>query len=258
MPIADGLVVDIDGVLTVSWKPIPGAAEALEQLRTMGVALTFATNTTSRTRAEVCAALTEAGMAVDVDEILTAPAATAAHLRSEHAHARVLLVNEGDLRADLQGVELVATPPADVVVLGGAGPAFTYDALNRAFQQLVGGADLVAMHRSLAWRTEAGLQLDSGGFVGALEAAAGKRATVVGKPSPAFFEVSVRSLGLAVDRVAMVGDDVHTDVLAAQACGLTGVLVRTGKFRPDVLADLPESPDFVVDSFASVPALLAG
>jgi HAD superfamily hydrolase (TIGR01458 family) len=257
MRIADGLVVDIDGVLTVSWKPIPGAPEALEQLRRLGIPLAFATNTTSRTREEVSLALHHAGMAIDASEILTAPSATAAYLRTEHADARVLLVNEGDLRSDLSGVDIVETPPADVVVLGGAGPAFSYDALNVAFQQLVDGASLVAMHRSLAWRTEAGLQLDSGGFVGALEAAAGVDATVIGKPSPAFFAVSVDALGLPTQRVAMVGDDVHTDVLAAQACGLTGVLVRTGKFRPEVLDELPARPDVILDSFASVPTLLA-
>jgi HAD superfamily hydrolase (TIGR01458 family) len=252
---ADGLVVDIDGVLTTSWEPIEGAAVALGELRRRGVALTFATNTTSLTRAEVAAALGRAGMEVDASEILTAPAATARYLRAEHPGARVLLINEGDLRDDLEGITLVPGPPADVVLIGGAGSAFTYDAMNTAFGQLVDGAALVSMHRSLAWRTEAGLQLDSGGFVHALEEAAGVEAVVMGKPSPSFFEASLTTLGLPAERVGMVGDDVRTDVLAAQACGMTGVLVRTGKFRPGSLEGLPARPDIVVDSFAAVPEL---
>jgi HAD superfamily hydrolase (TIGR01458 family) len=254
----DGLVVDIDGVLTVSWHALPGAPEALRELRGKGVLVTFATNTTSRTRDDIAAALRAAGFDVGPDEILTAPAATLAHLRSHHPGARVLVLNEGDLSADLGDLDLVDGPPADVVVVGGAGPAFSYDALNTVFAAIVGGAVLVAMHRNMTWRTDAGLQLDSGGFVGALEQAAGVEATVVGKPSPTFFEASLTTLGLPAERVAMVGDDVHNDVLAGQACGLRGVLVRTGKFRARDLESLAAEPDVVVDSFADVPRLVTG
>ena len=68
----DGLLVDIDGVLTVSWEPIGGASDALAAVRRSGLPLRFATNTTTRTRAEVADLLTEAGMSTSVDEILTA------------------------------------------------------------------------------------------------------------------------------------------------------------------------------------------
>jgi ribonucleotide monophosphatase NagD (HAD superfamily) len=54
----------------------------------------------------------------------------------------------------------------------------------------------------------------------------------------------------------MVGDDGENDVLAAQAVGLTGVLVRTGKFREDQLARASGTPDVIVDSIVDVPALL--
>ena len=50
----------------------------------------------------------------------------------------------------------------------------------------------------------------------------------------------------------MVGDDVRTDVEGAQRAGLTGVLVRTGKFSPSDLAG-DVSPDAVIDSIADLP-----
>ena len=53
-----GLLVDIDGVLVVSWQEIPGAAEALSRCRAAGLALRFLTNTTSVSRAEIAARLT--------------------------------------------------------------------------------------------------------------------------------------------------------------------------------------------------------
>jgi len=252
----DGLLIDIDGVLTVSWVPINGVDDAMASLRSSGIPLRFATNTTTRTRAEVARLLSGAGIPVEVDEILTAPAATAAHLRREHPGARVFLLNTGDLSDDLAGIDLVDSGPADVVVIGSAGVDFTHEQLNEAFRLILDGAAFVAMHRNMYWRTSAGLELDTGAYVRALEEATGVEPVVLGKPSPDFFATGVTELGLDTKRVAMVGDDLHNDVLGAQHAGLRGVLVRTGKFRPEVLAASEERPDVVIDSFADLPSLL--
>jgi HAD superfamily hydrolase (TIGR01458 family) len=141
-----------------------------------------------------------------------------------------------------------------VVVVGGAGDDFTYEHLNHAFRLLMEGASLVAMHRNLYWRTADGLELDAGAYVAGLEAAANVVATICGKPAPSFFDSALRLLGLPADRVAMVGDDIVNDVLGAQASGLTGVLVRTGKFME---SDLSKGrPDHVLGSFAELPSIL--
>jgi ribonucleotide monophosphatase NagD (HAD superfamily) len=111
------------------------------------------------------------------------------------------------------------------------------------------------MHRNLYWRTTTGLELDGGAYVAGLEAAANVTATICGKPSPAFFASALELLGMPAGRVAMVGDDIVNDVLGAQACGLTGVLVQTGKF---MASDLEKgTPDHVLGSFADVPGFLA-
>jgi HAD superfamily hydrolase (TIGR01458 family) len=102
------------------------------------------------------------------------------------------------------------------------------------------------------WRAEDGLRLDVGAFVRALEYAAGRTAVVVGKPDPAFYATAVDALGLEAGQVVMVGDDIRNDVEGAQRAGLTGVLVRTGKFSAsDLTAEI--SPDAVLDSIADLP-----
>jgi ribonucleotide monophosphatase NagD (HAD superfamily) len=111
------------------------------------------------------------------------------------------------------------------------------------------------MHRNLSWRTAEGLVLDSGAFTLGLERAAGVEATVVGKPSAQFFASVLGLLGVSAEEAVMVGDDIEADVLGAQAAGIRGVLVRTGKFRPQ---DLDRGdPVHVIDSVADLPALLA-
>src|SRR5215470_7822000 len=253
------VLIDIDGVLTVSWRPLPGAVAALQQLRAAGLPLALVTNTTSRPRSSIASALTEAGFPVTAGDILTAPAIAAAYLNDHYPGARCLLLNSGDIGEDLAGVTLVPASdpaPAEVVLVGGAGPEFSYQALNRAFGCLRGGASLVAMHRGLYWRTSEGLQLDSGAFVAGLEQAAGVEAQVVGKPAAAFFAAALAHLGTGAAHTLMVGDDIETDVLAAQRQGLTGVLVKTGKYLPAAHHGASGTPDHVLDSFADLPALL--
>jgi HAD superfamily hydrolase (TIGR01458 family) len=253
------VLIDIDGVLTVSWQPLPGAVAALRQLRAAGLPLALVTNTTSRPRASIAAALAGAGFPVTAADILTAPAIAAAYLNDHCPGARCLLLNSGDIGEDLAGVTLTDSDglaPVDVVLVGGAGQEFSYQALNRAFGCLRVGATLVAMHRGLYWRTSEGLQLDSGAFVTGLEQAAGVEAEVVGKPAAAFFATALAHLGAGAAHTLIVGDDIETDVLAAQRHGLTGVLVKTGKYLPAAHHGASGTPDHVLDSFADLPALL--
>jgi HAD superfamily hydrolase (TIGR01458 family) len=253
----EGVLLDIDGVLSVSWEPIPGSIEAMARLRREGVPFRLITNTTAHTRVDLAATLVGAGFDVESGEIVTAVVATASYLRAHHPGAKVWLLTDGDSRDDLEGVEVVGPEEEpEVVVLGGACDAFSYAAINQAFQSVMGGAALVGMHRNLYWRTTEGLQLDGGAFLAGIQAATGATAAICGKPAPAYFEAVLGELGLTPDRAAMVGDDIVNDVLGAQALGLTGVLVRTGKFSP---SDLERgAPDHVIDALADLPALLRG
>jgi len=169
---AQALLIDIDGVLTVSWEPLTGAVEALRAIRDAGLPFALITNTTSRTRARIAATLADAGFPVDMKDVLTAPSAAAAYLREHRPDARCLLLNSGDIAEDLDGVHLVDDAP-QVVLTGGAGPEFGYAALDSVFGHLQRGAELMAMHANLFWRTSDGLSLDTGAFL--LGLATGRR-----------------------------------------------------------------------------------
>ena len=254
----DGLLLDIDGVLTVSWEAIEGSVQAIASLSKREVPFRLATNTTTHTRRELAQILRAAGFDVHADDIVTAVVATARYLRATHPGARVFVLSDGAPDADMEGVTLVDEPTsADVVVIGGACTAFDYDTLNGAFRAIVEGAPLVAMHRNFYWQTARGLELDGGAYVLGLEGATDVSATVCGKPSPAYYTAALEMLGLPPERTAMVGDDIVNDVVGAQAAGVTGILVRTGKFRESDLQGKGE-PDHIVDRLADVPDLISG
>ena len=252
-----GVLLDIDGVLTVSWRALPGAAGAVAELRAAGYRLRFVTNTTSRSRRVLSKTLAKAGFDIATEEILTAAAATGAYLRRVHPRERCFVLTSGDVTTDLEGVTITGPgEPADLVVIGGAGIEFTYDALNHAFHLLQQGVPLVAMHRNLYWQTGDRLTLDSGAYILGLEKAAGAHAIAIGKPARAFYDAAIAELGLPAERVAMVGDDIEADVEGAKNAGLAGILVRTGKFRQADLDRAGVVPDAVLGSITELPAWL--
>ena len=147
-------------------------------------------------------------------------------------------------------------PNPDFVIVGDIGAAWNYELLNQVFNELMHGAELIAMHMNKYWQTEQGLQMDIGAFVAGLEFVSGKQATVIGKPSQDFFQLATDSLGLDPSQVLIVGDDIENDIGGGQASGLYAVLVKTGKYRDEVVRNSETTPDAVIDSIADLPALL--
>lgn len=254
MPIR-GVLLDIDGVLHVGMQPITGAADTLRWLERHGYATCFVTNTTTSSRASLVQKLQAIGLPIAEERVVTAPVATASFIRQHYPGKRVWLLTKGNTAEDFWGIELVQYH-ADIVVIGGAEELLTYEAMNRAFRMLMDGALLLATHSNLYWRTLDGLQLDSGAYIRALEAATGQQATVLGKPARAFFEQALRSINLAASEAVMVGDDIENDIGGAQQVGLRAALVCTGKHNASSPLLERVRPDAILPSIADVPGWL--
>lgn len=251
----DGVLLDIDGVLAISWEPLPGAIETLGWMREHDVPFRLITNTTTKTRADLARTLRDVGFDVRDDELVTAVVATAEYLRKNHPGAACFLLSDGDAREDLEGVDLVDLEDAEVIVLGGASDGFTYPTMNHIFRRLTDGAALVGMHRNLYWKTSDGLELDAGAYIAGLEEATGRTAAICGKPTGPYFDAALAMLGVPRERAVMVGDDIVNDVHGAQVLGIRGALVKTGKFLPEDFGKVPAPPDLVLESIADLPEL---
>jgi HAD superfamily hydrolase (TIGR01458 family) len=241
-------------VIYLQEEAVPGAAEALADLRGNGIPIRLVTNTTMRPRRTILERLERLGIEADPAELLT-PATLAARRCEESGYESVELVVLDDLLEDLEGIQRKGDS-VDAVIVGDLGDAWDYEVLNRAFRRLMEGAELIALQRNRYWETADGLSLDAGPFIAALEYATGREAEVVGKPAPSFFELALGDLGVTADRAAMVGDDVEADVGGAIEAGIAGILVRTGKYREEEVRASGIEPTATVDSIADVPGLL--
>jgi len=251
------ILLDIDGVLHVSGEPIPGAVDAVARLREQGHALRFVTNNSTRPRETLAHELRELGFPLEDDELQTTPRAAAREL----AGKRVLALTMVAIVPDLDGIELVGDR-ADAVLLGGCdettepNQVFSWMNLGRAFAELQMGAELYCLHKNKWWQTSRGPLLDAGAFVAGLEYATGVDATILGKPSPAYFAAALDALGAQPELTWMVTDDLEADVRGAQSFGMRTALVRTGKFRPETLESSGLVPEIVLSSIAHFPEWL--
>jgi HAD superfamily hydrolase (TIGR01458 family) len=256
MPGIEGALLDIDGTILDGGAAIPGAADALAQIKNQGVAVLLATNTSRKSRGDVAASLRSAGILAEERDIFSSVLAAATKLHADEVRRIFPLLTPAAL-ADLNSFELTENHP-EVVLIGDMGKLFTFDLLNQAFLHLRAGSRLVAAQKNRYWKSEQGIQIDAGAFVAALEYAAETKADVMGKPAPAFFQNAARLLQKPPRSLLVVGDSLDSDVAGGRAAGMKTVLVRTGLYDEKKLENTPprERPDFVVDSVRDLPKLL--
>ena len=242
------VLLDLLGVVYDGDTSIAGAAAAIERLRDAGLPLRFVSNTTRSPRKAIIAQLAALGVKVADEELLT-PARAAVEWLRRHDCQPHLLVHP-DLEIEFSGLE---GGGRRAVVVGDAGEAFDHASLNRAFRELVAGADFVALAVNRSFKDADGLlSLDTGAFVAALEFASGRRPVVLGKPSPDFFLSALADLNCPASDAVMVGDDAESDVAGALSTGLgAALLVRTGKYRPGDETRFDPAPTALVDDLAA-------
>jgi HAD superfamily hydrolase (TIGR01450 family) len=257
----DGLLIDLDGVVWLGGVPIDGAAAAVAALRARGIRVVFLTNDPSISREEQAARLGAMGIPATAEDVLTAAAATARFLAARGQLARrAFVVGSPAFGRELAdaGLRLVGADEAvsaDFVVVAGH-TGFDYAELRAATRAVANGAQLIAAGRDRVVPTAEGPEPATGAILSAIEFATGASATVVGKPEPFMFQAA-RELLADCQRIAVVGDNLASDIAGAKRAGLEAALVLTGVSTERDLASAEYPPDFVAASLAELASSTA-
>ncbi|XP_012285089.1 haloacid dehalogenase-like hydrolase domain-containing protein 2 [Orussus abietinus] len=220
------VLIDLSGTLHIDNTVIPGAVEALNRLRRADLHIKFVTNTTKESKTSLHGRLINLGFEIKKEEIFSSLSAAREAIISRKLNPHLLI----DPAAMEDFEDLIMTEPFDAVVVGLAPDKFNYEELNKAFRLLLNGASLIAVHEGRYYKRQDGLALGPGAFVKGLEYSANVKSEVIGKPTPEFFNTALG--GIPPEEAVMIGDDVKDDIGGAQAVGIKGFLVQTGKYRP--------------------------
>ncbi len=252
------VLCDLDGTLYQREELVPGADRAVASLRSFAT-LRFMTNTDSTPTNIIARRLERLGLGpIDAADVFTPVAAASRRLTG--LSRAVLMVNQGvasELGAVVRPVTLRGEP-ADAVVVGDVAGLLNYELLDRAFDAIRGGAQLLALQRGRYYRAADGDHIDTGAIVAALEYATGAKTQVLGKPSVDFVELAIASAGGRdrFRRIVVVGDDRSSDISMAVDAALESVQVRTGKaIDQDGDPSLPVA-DHVIDSICDLVQLI--
>lgn len=226
----DAFVIDLDGVVYVGPRLLPGAGDALRELRRMEKHLLFLTNDPRGSRADYAERLKRLGVRSSPAEILTAGAATAAYIQ-EHEHLRnrrAFVIGSDALKEEIRAIGLDVTQgeagtTADIVVVGGH-EGFHYRELRIAAQAVRSGAVFYATNRDATFPTPDGPWPASGAILAAVETASQRRARVIGKPESYMYETATSMLRDA-RRIAVIGDSLESDIEGGRRAGLETILV---------------------------------
>ncbi|XP_017880172.1 haloacid dehalogenase-like hydrolase domain-containing protein 2 [Ceratina calcarata] len=238
------VLIDLSGTLHIDNTAIPGAVDALNRLRDGNVPFKFVTNTTKESKSFLHDRLTNLGFDIQKEDIFSSLAAARKLIVSRKLNPLLLIDPAAD--EDFEGL-VNADHEKNAVVIGLAPDKFNYEELTKAFRLVLDGAPLIAIHKARYFKRSDGLALGPGAFVTGLEYSANVKAEVVGKPAAEFFKAAL--FDVPPEDTVMIGDDVNDDIAGAQAVGIRGVLVQTGKYRHGDENKIVPPPAKVCSSF---------
>ncbi len=258
MPDYRGYIIDLDGTIYRGEKIIPGAAQAIAELRQRGCGVVFLSNKPLKRRQAYAEKLTRLGIPTSPDEVINSSLALVQYLAREMTGATVFAIGETPLLDELTaaGLSLSDTPENIDVVVASFDRTFDYHKLNIGFQALRRGARFFATNGDRTCPVEDGEVPDAGAIIGALEGCSGRKVELIaGKPSSLIVEMALERLGLQAGACLMVGDRLETDILMGKKANISTALVLSGVTRREALAHSSILPDYILESIADIPSL---
>jgi len=223
-------LVDIDGVIVRGKAPIIGSSEAIKELRMKGAKIIFVTNNSTRSRIEHAENLSNQGISVKVDDIIST-SYCAAKYAEENDFNTAYIVGEEGLKDELERANIhVLGENAEKVdaVIVGMDRTLTYAKLATAHRLITGGAKFIATNTDATYPIENGEAPGAGAMVAAIQITVGKPPVILGKPNPFILNLALKETHIQLDYCAVVGDRPETDIAVANNGGCVGVLVLTG------------------------------
>lgn len=251
---------DLDGVLSVG-KENPsylGGREVVVKIKSLGKKAALLTNDSTHTREEIHQNLSRLGFSFDLHEILTSSYLTGLYLTQRFGKTGFFLIGEEGLQRELEAAGHYQTQDKPTVVVVGLDRKLSYEKLDKALRLLRNGGLLIGSYGGAIYMSNHGPAMSAGPIIKALEYGSGKRAIIIGKPSPRMFRLALDHAHEKPRNAVMIGDQLETDLMGAHRAGVHTILVLTGvenresmarsEFRPEMVI---ETVDSLIDSLQS-------
>ena len=249
-----GFICDMDGVIYHGKKLLDGVKEFVTWLKENDKRFLFLTNNSNKTRQQLQIKLRKMGLEVGLDNFYTASLATAKFLKSQGAKTAYVIGDHALIGAlEDEGINFDSDNPEYVVI--GETSDYNYDKIKLATLLVNKGAKLIGTNTDLTAPTEEGIVPACRSLIAPVEYATGKSAYFVGKPNPLMMRTAMEMFhqyGIHSKDVAMIGDRMDTDIIAAIESGIDSVLVLSGVSSLDTVKQFPYGPKVILNGVGDI------
>ena len=266
----DGFVFDLDGTVYLGEKALPGAVEAISELRQRGKKTLFVSNKPLEPGSKYAAKLTRLGIPTSNNDVITSAFVLGYHLSQTEPGLKLYVVGEQSLRDELRGHnlnvlnEFVDQDPKNVLDPAGVDAVviafdrtLDYRKINTAYQALQRGARFFATNGDKVCPMPGGAIPDAGATIAALEHITGRKVELLaGKPSALMMKVAMQRMGLPAERCMMIGDRLETDIRMGQSANFTTAATLTGVAKREDIAQMSRPPDYVIENLSDLLGLV--
>lgn len=237
------ILIDLDGVLRLGDKPAVDIKLFLDFISETNIPSCILSNSSLYTSEHIYKYFESHSILIEIP-IITA--IDAAYSYIQERFTKVAIYTSENVVSKFADFLEYENPEA--VLVGDIGNVWNYKLMQTIFEYIENGAELIAVHKNRYWQNPSeGIQLDAGPFIHGIEYATGVSATLIGKPSPLYFNSALREIGIQpAESFIMLGDDLESDMSGSKKLNAKTILLLTGKTK----LPIPEICKNNVDYFA--------
>jgi NagD protein len=245
------VICDIDGVLLKGNQLIEGSDVFIRRLIEQGNRLVILTNYPSQTAGDLSNRLKSAGIELPESCFYTSAMATAAFLEKQDGK-KAYVIGEGALTHELYQIGFTITDIDPDFVIVGETRSFNNDMVQKAATFVSNGALFIGTNPDVAGSDN---YPACGSLCAPIERITGRQPIYMGKPSAWIIRAALNSIGGHSENTVIVGDNIHTDILAGIQSGLETILVLSGVSSTEDLKRAPFRPNHVFLNAAAIDVI---
>ncbi|PKM62655.1 MAG: HAD family hydrolase [Firmicutes bacterium HGW-Firmicutes-21] len=246
----DLFVLDMDGTIYLGERVFPVAVEFVAKAKSLGKKIIYFTNNASKNPDIYYQKLLNMGFDAERSEIVTSGDVTAEYLIKSYPGQPVYLVGTPALEQSFLSYGIKLSENSDIVV-SSFDTTLTYKKLETACNLIRSGAVFLSTHPDFNCPTENGFIPDSGAINALITASTGVVPKYFGKPHRETADMISAVSGIPLERTAIVGDRLYTDIALGKNNGMTSVLVLTGETKIEDIND-DNSPDICLNDIGEI------
>ncbi len=252
-------LLDMDGTLYLENNVFKGSIEFINLLNKQNKKYIFLTNNSSKSVESYLEKLNRLGFKANEKNMFTSAQATSIYIKQKNKNAKLYVVGTNSLKQEFksQGFQICENVDEHIdFLVVGFDTELNYKKIQDACYLLNKGIDYIATNPDLVCPVENGFVPDCGSICNMLKTATNREPTYIGKPKREMVDIVSKIEKVPLEKIAIIGDRLYTDIACGINAGITSICVLTGETKKEDIEDTEYKPTYIVNSINDIYEML--